>query len=347
MFGCGSPSQPTIFDGDYASVTDQAWCMESKEALSELQDLAVRKDYDEMSRLFRSKGVASLGTGNRVKVLDRTFGGAVKVRISNDRECWTVVNALKKSVAAEDSTARQPDQTSQASGARDGNPAYTGKEERDCAVIRNQLADKNPAGMSRKEFESWAAKEIKHCGEVGLLGSAAATASVATPSTTPKEYEFAIQAERTGPRTIHVTIKTDLPESAQVSIDVTRSYYQKGLPDEYSGEIVPQTKMPVHSGNVEVNVNADDSRWVADNHEKLEGFKGLKGVVGAIQRVSPNVEVSAMFHPNGQPSAVSAMVGPNGEFIRGKHSRNTGRYHILEGTVKVRVPFMPDSGAQQ
>jgi hypothetical protein len=88
--------------------------MESKDALSELLDPAVRKDYEEMSRVFKSKGVATLAPGDQLKVLDRTFGGWVRVRTSSDQECWTVVSVLsvlRQGTDTVDSTASAVDQS--------------------------------------------------------------------------------------------------------------------------------------------------------------------------------------------------------------------------------------------
>ena len=98
----------TLLEGDYAVVTKQVWCMESKEALSELQDRAVRGSYEEMTRTYSRKGVATLELGDQVRVVDRRFGGAVKVRsASSDQACWTVPNALQKIGLAKQSKSRE------------------------------------------------------------------------------------------------------------------------------------------------------------------------------------------------------------------------------------------------
>jgi hypothetical protein len=101
MCGCGGgTSEPILQAGDYAGVKSETYCMQSQDALAELRSWAVRKDYDEVSRVFRLKGVALVRIGDQVKILDRTFGGDVKIRVSEGRECWTVMNALQKGVAA-------------------------------------------------------------------------------------------------------------------------------------------------------------------------------------------------------------------------------------------------------
>lgn len=102
----------TLLEGDYAVVTKQVWCMESKEALSELQDRAVRGSYEEMTRTYSRKGLATLELGDQVRVVDRRFGGAVKVRSASDQECWTVPNALQKIGLAKQSKSRESETVS-------------------------------------------------------------------------------------------------------------------------------------------------------------------------------------------------------------------------------------------
>lgn len=102
MYACfhamsGGSDQPQVNIGDYAHVSDQMWCMESKDALSELQDYAARNATDEANRVFVEKGVMVLPQGIEVKVLDMTAGGSVKVRTAQGQECWTVSNVLSKS----------------------------------------------------------------------------------------------------------------------------------------------------------------------------------------------------------------------------------------------------------
>jgi hypothetical protein len=309
-------------------------CGSTTEALSELTKWASANDWNEVKRTVSKTGSTLLYNGYRVKMLDR---GILKSRVRvlrDDKECWVVSDALRqKAILPEESTASKSEPSGSPS-----RPLATETEKRTCDVLRAQMMEDKPAGMSRKDFLAWTAKETKHCKDLGLL-EAGADAN--------QEYAFAIQAEKTGPRTIHVTVKSDLPDGAQVSIDAGRSYYQKGMPDEYSGEILPKATLVLHSGTADMTFNVDDSHWLADYHERYDRYKGLKGVIGKMERVSPNGEVSAMFHPNGQPGTVSAMVGPNGEFIRGKHSKSAGPYHLLEDTKKVRVPLMADTGAQK
>ena len=109
--GCGLVDQ-TLLEGDYAVVTKQVWCMESKEALSELQDRAFRGSYEEMTRTYSRKGLATLELGDQVRVVDRRFGGAVKVRSASDQECWTVPNALQKIGLAKQSKSRESETVS-------------------------------------------------------------------------------------------------------------------------------------------------------------------------------------------------------------------------------------------
>jgi hypothetical protein len=91
LYGCNkmfdAPTGRLIEPGTHAQTTSRAFCMDSRESSSKLQDWALRRDYEEMNRLFATNGITMLGNGDSVKVLE-TSGGQIKVRTSLDMECW-------------------------------------------------------------------------------------------------------------------------------------------------------------------------------------------------------------------------------------------------------------------
>ena len=95
MVGCMSGSDQThgggFVAGNHVKVTDDMWCMVSKDALSDLIGAA---DTEEKQRVFIEKGVTILSQGEDVKVLDLSFTGA-KVRTPSGQECWVVTNVLQ------------------------------------------------------------------------------------------------------------------------------------------------------------------------------------------------------------------------------------------------------------
>jgi len=92
VVGCGPTKGGGGFvAGDHVSVTDKMWCMESKDALSDLQRAA---DSEEMQRVFIEKGITILSPGQQVKVLELSFTSA-KVRTPGNQECWVVSNVLQ------------------------------------------------------------------------------------------------------------------------------------------------------------------------------------------------------------------------------------------------------------
>jgi hypothetical protein len=158
-----------IRDGDFAIAKVENWCLESQEALREVQKWAVKEDYSETARIFRQRGVATLSPGTRVKALDVTFGGAMKVRTDSNQECWTVSNAFQKATVTDASTPTAVNESR--SSAQEQKHSYDEADKRTCDVLRAQLKEEKPAGMSRKKFLTWTAKEIQQCKDLGLFAT--------------------------------------------------------------------------------------------------------------------------------------------------------------------------------
>ena len=102
-----------------------------------------------------------------------------------------------------------------------------------------------------------------------------------------------------------------------VLVRVTRSFWQKGKNDTYSGDIYSKD-IPIKDGIIEVAVNVDDKPWYKQRKQKEEQFKGL-GVFGEIGKISPEVEVHTMVSSRRQKSKhIEKLFGKNGELIGGK-----------------------------
>jgi hypothetical protein len=100
-----SESREVVSINDYANATDDIWCMESKEALDKLVELAAKNAYDEMNELFISSGVTTLRKGQSVKVIDEGLS-SFRVRTFGGQECWVTSNMLTK---GDDSSREAPD----------------------------------------------------------------------------------------------------------------------------------------------------------------------------------------------------------------------------------------------
>lgn len=105
-----SDSSVAVSVNDYADATDDIWCMDSKESLDKLVDLAAKNAYDEMNELFLSSGVTTLRKGQSVKVIDESFSG-FRVRTLGGQECWVTSNMLTKEEAP---SSEAPNQSSSA-----------------------------------------------------------------------------------------------------------------------------------------------------------------------------------------------------------------------------------------
>jgi uncharacterized protein YgiM (DUF1202 family) len=100
---------------EYASVTDDIWCMDSKEALDKLVELGAKNAYDEMNELFISSGVTTLRKGQSVKVIDEGFS-SYRVRTLGGQECWVTSNMLAKEIDSNSEPPVHPSTPTPASG---------------------------------------------------------------------------------------------------------------------------------------------------------------------------------------------------------------------------------------
>jgi hypothetical protein len=106
-------SNAVVSINENASVTDDIWCMESKEALDKLVELGAKNAYDEMNELFLTSGVTTLRKGQSVKVIDEDFSG-YRVRTSESQECWVTSNMLTKENDSSPEGSNQPSTPTQA-----------------------------------------------------------------------------------------------------------------------------------------------------------------------------------------------------------------------------------------
>ena len=130
------------------------------------------------------------------------------------------------------------------------------------------------------------------------------------------QYNAELIVKKEG-RTLQISLKSDFPENTLVLVSVTRSFWEKGKNDTYSGDIHSKD-IPIKDGIIEVTVNVDDKPWYKQRKQKEEQFKGL-GVFGEIGKISPEVEVRTMVSPRRQKSKhIEKLFGKNGERIGGK-----------------------------
>lgn len=208
--------------------------------------------------------------------------------------------------------------------------------------------DARSAAYAIVEFTSSGAKgvEIQDFALIGTkwrdLDAEAAAADEAWRETKQapgvRDYKFTLSVARESGRAMAITLQTSLPDGAVVRIGVSRHFRQRGRTETYAGEICSEEHV-VSGGQVQVAVNVNDSPWRRDHEKKVERFAGLD-VVGEIAEVDDDVVVRALFTPRaGQPREIAAVLGANGEYIRGPAASRTANFTVLEAEERLTVPY--------
>ena len=153
-----------------------------------------------------------------------------------------------------------------------------------------------------------------------------------------KEYQVNLGVKKSEGREIRISIDTDFPNGTNLHVSVRRTYYEKGKPEEYSGDIFSKD-MAVQDGRIDLVVNVNDSRWYKDYYERARKFGEFIDFPG-IERISPNIEISVLFSPRReQPKGVLKILGINGEFIKGSGAERTGNFTTYSLSKEVNIPF--------
>lgn len=157
-------------------------------------------------------------------------------------------------------------------------------------------------------------------------------------STTVKEYQIMLEVRKVKPRQVRVDIRTDFPDRTYLHVWVNRTYYEKGKPERYAGEIFSKD-IAVKDGQIDLLVDIDDSGWYGEYYEKARKFKGLIDFPGIV-RISGNIEVSVLFSPmRNQPEDVLRILGTKGEFIKGAGAERSGNFTVYRVEKELDIPF--------
>lgn len=153
-----------------------------------------------------------------------------------------------------------------------------------------------------------------------------------------KEYYINLNLTKKSSRRIVIDIGTNFPEGMNLLIDVSRTYFQKGNPDAYAGEIYSRD-VGVANSKIQLAVDIDDTNWFSDFQSKKKQFKEL-GIYSDIERISQEVEISVMFSPKRKhPSQVLDILGKNAEFVKGAGAKRRGFFTTYSVSKKVSIPF--------
>lgn len=154
-----------------------------------------------------------------------------------------------------------------------------------------------------------------------------------------KEYYIKLDAPLKEDRSMDIKINTNFPDGTKLLVDVTRSYYEKGSSEEYSGDIYSEVKT-VTNGMITQKVYIDDSKWVSEYDSRKQQYSSIASFPG-IGKISPQIEVEVLFTPLGNQSAdILNILGSKGEYVKGAGAEQFGKgftsYRVVK---KISIPF--------
>jgi hypothetical protein len=149
------------------------------------------------------------------------------------------------------------------------------------------------------------------------------------------EYFINLEIIKIAARKIKVRVKTDFPDNTNLYINVSREYYEQGESEAYSGDIFMED-FSVINGKIEVEVNVDDSIWLAER----SAVNRIIGISTRFSKVAQNIEVKAVFSPwRKQQPEVLRILGKDGEFIKGVGANSELGFTTLSVTKVINIPF--------
>lgn len=158
-------------------------------------------------------------------------------------------------------------------------------------------------------------------------------------STQVKEYYIKLDTPLKEDRSIDIKIHTNFPDGTKLLVDVTRSYYEKGSSEEYSGDIFSEV-IAVKNGMITQRVIVDDSKWVSEYDNRKKQYSSIASFPG-IGRISSQIEVEVLFTPLGDQSEETLnILGSMGENVKGAGAEKFGKgmkcYKVVK---KISIPF--------
>lgn len=139
------------------------------------------------------------------------------------------------------------------------------------------------------------------------------------------QYKFA-------DKNLYVSLKTDLPDDTVVIISISRSYWEKGNPDEYSIDYFSE-ETTVEEWRKEHDLLLDNSKWKADLENKQKELASLD-LGFDVDKISDSVSVSAIVPMNQS----SSTFGDKNSKLTGKKV-NTSGFRIVEDEVTIQYPL--------
>jgi hypothetical protein len=163
--------------------------------------------------------------------------------------------------------------------------------------------------------------------------TAVAPAPLQLPSVRADRFEISYQIERSD---LLLSIDTDLPDEGELSVSVTRVYYEKGNDSAYSREYFSEFE-PVANWREPRRISLDAEAWKADLRAHQDKMAKLgPDLAFEVDRIDPNIEIRAVLHMNQDAPQFGGRGNPN---LTGLAVSDNGTARMVEADVTIPYPL--------
>ena len=145
--------------------------------------------------------------------------------------------------------------------------------------------------------------------------------------------EFKLVSKVTG-STLELFVVTDLPDDTVVMVSVSRSYWEKGSPDEYSVDYLSE-KSTIGKWKLKQNISIAGKKWENALKAKQEAMSGI-GFGFDVANISDKIEVR-MVVPINQSNPIFGKQNSN---LTGRAVSLTGMHVIIEDEIEMNYPLV-------
>ena len=131
-----------------------------------------------------------------------------------------------------------------------------------------------------------------------------------------------------------LAIDTDLPDEAELSVSVSRIYYQVGNNEAYSRNYLSVFE-PVSVWRNPRSIPLDPNKWKADLQQHQSRLNGIEGLGFEVDRIEDAIQIRALLHANQSDPRFGGRGNPN---LSGDAS-SSGNLISVEASATVEFPL--------
>lgn len=131
-------------------------------------------------------------------------------------------------------------------------------------------------------------------------------------------------------------IDTDLPDEAELSVSVNRTYYQASDGEAYSRAYFSEFE-PVSDWRKPRRISLDSDKWKKELRAHQDEMARIgAGLAFEIGRIEPTIEIRAVLHLNQDAPQFGGIGNPN---LSGTVVKKQGKANIIKSEVEVPYPL--------